>query len=82
MRFAKAASTDEALRTAYASRAAPPDSMSTTNEPARYSCSRAEVMIEIPANRSEPNSRRKTLIARPMSKGTPPNASVAISGKS
>ena len=55
-RLARASSTDDALRTANASSALPPESISTTREPARYSPRPTDVTIDIPASRSEPNS--------------------------
>ena len=61
IRLASASSTDDALRTAYASSASPPESISTTSVPARYSSRSTDVTIEMPASRSEPNSRRTEL---------------------
>ena len=72
MRFASALRTLDAFATAYSSSASPPESMSTTNEPARYSPRSIDVTIEIPASRSEPNSRRRALAASSSTSGVPP----------
>ena len=80
MRRDSAASTEDALRTAYCSSAVPPESISTTSAPARYSPSSTAVTIEMPARRSEPNSRRSALRASTQTSGPPPRTSAARSG--
>ena len=82
MRLARASSTDEALRTAYASSVFPPDSISTTREPARYSPSTADVMIENPASKSEPSSPRSSLLIRSTTSSDPPETRQTIKGSS
>ena len=81
MRFANARKTDDALRTAYPSSASPPDNINTTNTPARYSPRITDVTIEIPASKSEPNSRRKSFTNNSQTNGPPPNASATYSGR-
>src|SRR5271165_2943188 len=49
-------------------------------EPARYSPTRTEVTIEMPASRSDPNSRRKSFLSSSWTRGVPPRASVASKG--
>ena len=80
IRLASASSTLEALRTAYASSVSPPESISTTSVPARYSSRSTDVTIEIPASRSEPNSRRKSFTKSSHTSGTPPSSSATHSG--
>jgi hypothetical protein len=65
----------------YCSSATPPDNMRTTIAPTRYSPSNAAVTIEIPASRSEPNSRANSLRASSAINGTPPRTNVAQRGK-
>lgn len=72
MRFARASSTDDARRVAWCSRAAPPESIKTMIEPTRYCPRRTAVRIEMPASRSEPNSRANSLRASVMTSGNPP----------
>ena len=74
--------TEEALCTAKPSRASPPDSMSTTRVPARYSPRITDVKIEMPASKSEPNSPRTIFRKRSTTSGAPPPARQMISGKS
>jgi hypothetical protein len=80
MRRASAWRTDDARPSANDSSASPPESISTTSAPARYSCSSTAATIEIPANRSEPNWRRTSLSARDSTSGTPPAMSTMKRG--
>ena len=71
-RLASAPSTADARRVTYCSSALPPESINTTIEPARYSPISADVTIERPARRSEPNSPVSAFFARSITSGTPP----------
>ena len=82
MRRARAASTSPARLTARLSSAAPPESMSTTSTPARYSPNRTLVTIEMPASRSEPNVPAKSFVSRSQTRGTPPRTSITTRGSS
>ncbi len=81
IRWANASSAEETRRVAYCSNATPPESISTTIAPTRYSPSSAAVKMEIPASRSEPNSNASSLRARAASRGTPPRTKMPWSGR-
>ena len=81
MRRASASSTDEARAVANASRASPPDSISTTMAATRYSRSAMAVRIETPASRSDPNSRLHNFFRSSQTSGRPPITSARKSGR-
>ena len=80
MRFAKASRTEDALRVANCSNAVPPESIRTMIDPTRYSPIATEATIEIPASKSEPNSRSQSFLPRLQRIGIPPTVNARNNG--